>query len=71
MLNMKYKREVQELLRKEDFSPSIDELQPLRKKMESLKGLREEAKQYLLDTIGLSASLGNIEVDISFTIDEI
>lgn len=71
MINTKYKREVQALLKKEDFSPSIDELKPLRTKMESLKGLREEAKQYLLDTIGLSASLGNIEVDISYTIDEI
>ena len=71
MINTKYKKEVQGLLANRDFSPSIDELKPLRRKLEDLKGLREDAKQYLLDTIGLSASLGNIEVDITYTIEEI
>ncbi|WP_160721503.1 methyl-accepting chemotaxis protein [Isachenkonia alkalipeptolytica] len=71
MIKTRYKREIQALLEKEDFSPSIEELKPLGGKLEHLKGLREEAKQYLLDTIGLSASLGNIEVDITYTIEEI
>ena len=71
MLNSKYKKEVKNIIEKEGFEPSIDELKPLREKLANLKGLQEDAKNYLLNTIGLSASLGNIEVDITYTIDEI
>ena len=49
-------------------NPKVNEVL---KKIEQLEEIKEDARQMLLKTVSLSASLGNIEVNIKHLMDEI
>lgn len=65
-----YRRAVRSILDGETIKSSNKQVQKLFEKIDQLERLKESAREMLLETIKLSSSLGNIEVDINYLMEE-
>lgn len=71
MFGTSYKQQINELIEGREINSTNKDIQNLQKKLKYLKGLQRDAKDYLLETIRLSSSLGTIEVEIGHLNNEI
>lgn len=61
-----YEKQLNQLLQNQPLQTKKKQFLVLKQKLDALEGLQEEAKNYLLQTIELTSSLGGIEVDVTY-----
>ena len=71
MIGMTYKKQLATVLAGREVSTTKKELRTIQEKLTQLQGLRNEAKDYLLKTIGITSSLGHLEMEMDYLNDRI
>lgn len=66
MLGIRYKNQVRAILQNDNVEIRDTNLKIIQEKIHQLNNLKEDARKYLLKTMELSASLGNIETEIVY-----
>lgn len=66
MFGIRYKNQVRAILQNDDIEIRDTNLKRIQEKIHQLNNLKEDARKYLLKTMELSASLGNIETEIVY-----
>src|SRR5690554_3280690 len=64
MIGMTYKKQLVDVLAGKEVPTTKKELLSIQEKLTQLKGLQIEAKDYLVKTIGITSSLGHLEMEI-------